>query len=101
MTEREQLEADIRQLLVTETHAIRLSNRLFSPPDGLFCRIGWPLTPEQRRELAAGELFKAAQQRIQELERELLDRRRPTVTPADGRAAPPQPAATPAESVGV
>jgi hypothetical protein len=89
MTEREQLEAEIRQLLVTETHAIRLSNKLFSPPDGLFSRIGLPLTPEQRREVAVSELFKAAQQRIQELERELLDRRHPTITPSGNQPVPP------------
>jgi len=89
MTEREQLEVEIRQLLATETHAIRLSNKLFSPPDGLFSRIGLPLTPDQRREVAGGELFKGAQQRIRELEREWLDRRHATVTPSGNQPSVP------------
>ncbi len=86
MSEREQLESEIRKLLATETHPIRLSNKLFSPPDGLFCLIGMPLTYAERREVAAGELFKAAQDRVHELMWPPSAFRRAPVTPADSRS---------------
>ena len=38
MTDREQVEEQIRALLATETSGINLSNRLFSP-DGLFNQL--------------------------------------------------------------
>lgn len=85
MTEREQIEAQIRDLLREELPSVVMSNRLFSPPHGLFCRIG--ATEAVRREIADGELFRAAQDRIRELEREELARLR---TPRS--APPPEPA---------
>ena len=96
-TERQELEAEIRRLIQTETHPTRLSNRLFSPPEGLFCRIGMPLTEAERRVIASGELFKAAQQRVHELERAWLDSRRLPATLATDRAAAQS---QPAETVG-
>ena len=79
MTEREQIEAQIRDLLREELPSVVMSNRLFSPPHGLFCRIG--TTEEIRREIGRGQLFRAAQDRIQELEREELDRRAARTAP--------------------
>ena len=81
MTDRERIEADIRALLQSEARATILSNKLFSPPDGLFCRLG--ATEAVRREIGRGELFRAAQDRINELEREELERLR-TPRPAAG-----------------
>ena len=66
MTGREQIEAEIRTLLQTETRATILSNKLFSPPDGLFCRMG--ATEAERRESGRGELFRLAQKRVRELQ---------------------------------
>ena len=74
MTEREELEAAIRLLIDTEQHAVLLSNKLFSPPEGLFCRMASGTTEVQRREIASGELFRSAQRRIRELERALVRR---------------------------
>ncbi len=85
MNEREQLESEIRKLLATEIHPIRLSNKLFSPPEGLFCRIGQPLTQEGRREVASGDLFKTAQDRVHELMWAESDLRRSPATPSDSR----------------
>jgi hypothetical protein len=85
MTEREQIESQIRDLLRLELPSVVMSNRLFSPPHGLFCRIG--TTEEIRREIGRGELFRAAQDRINELECEELARVR---TPR--QAARPEPA---------
>jgi hypothetical protein len=65
MTDREQIEAQVRELLVTETSAIELSNKLFEPPNGLFCRLG--LTEEERRGVVQSPLFRAARERLAEL----------------------------------
>ena len=82
MSEREQIEGQIRDLLREELPSVVLSNRLFSPPNGLFCRIG--PTETIRREIAQGELFRAAQNRIRELERQEVERRyAPRSQPAD------------------
>jgi hypothetical protein len=62
----EQIEQQIRDVLAAETHAIRLSNRLFSP-EGLFNRLA--PTEEERRGVARSPLFKQAQRRFLELQR--------------------------------
>jgi hypothetical protein len=72
MTDREQIEAEIHSLLQTETRATLLSNKLFSPPDGLFCRLG--PTEAERRAIGRGELFRLAQKRVRELQYRDADR---------------------------
>ena len=47
------------------TGATALSNRLFSPPAGLFCRLG--PTEAERRVISTGELFRSAQRRVHDL----------------------------------
>src|SRR3712207_1516033 len=65
MPEPEQVEQQIREVLETETRAIPLSNRLFSP-DGLFNQLA--TTEDQRRGIAQSPLFKQAQRRLLELQ---------------------------------
>jgi hypothetical protein len=67
MTEREQIEQQIRDLLAKETQAIPLSNQLFRP-DGLFSRLA--ATEEGRRDVAQSALFRQAQGRLTELQRQ-------------------------------
>jgi hypothetical protein len=66
MTEHEQVEQQIRDVLAAETHAIPLSNKLFSP-DGLFNRLA--TTEEARRVVAQSDLFKEAMRRLTELQK--------------------------------
>jgi hypothetical protein len=66
MTEDKRVEEQIRELLVTETSGIRLSNRLFTP-DGLFNQLA--STEEERRALVQTPLFREAQARVSELQR--------------------------------
>ena len=66
MTEREQIEAEIRELLATETRAIVLSNKLFQQGTGLFARLG--TTEEERRAIIQNELFSTAQARVREIQ---------------------------------
>jgi hypothetical protein len=66
MTRREEVEQQIREVLVAETQAIPLSNRLFQP-DGLFNQLA--ATEEERRALAQSPLFKEAQRRLTELQK--------------------------------
>lgn len=72
MTDREQIESEIRSLLTLEERATVLSNKLFSPPHGLFCRLG--TTEAERREIGRGELFRQAQRRVRELQYRDADR---------------------------
>ncbi len=65
MTEQEQIEQQIREILTTEAHAIPLSNKLFSP-HGLFNRLA--KTEGERRILAQSPLFQQAQRRLSELQ---------------------------------
>jgi hypothetical protein len=55
----------IQEALATETSAIKLSNRLFSP-QGLFQWLA--ATDEQRKQLVTAPLFHAAQRRLRELQ---------------------------------
>jgi hypothetical protein len=66
MPDKAKLEEEIRKLLVSDLDAVTLSNSLFSPPDGLFCRLG--VTEEERRVIIQTPLFREAQHRITELQ---------------------------------
>ena len=66
MTEREQVEQQIREVLESEEQAVPLSNKLFSP-SGLFSRLA--STEEERRVLVQSPLFKEAQRRFRTLQR--------------------------------
>ncbi|MBN9120896.1 MAG: hypothetical protein J0I06_17385 [Planctomycetes bacterium] len=66
MTEREQIEAEIRQLLATETRTTVLSNKLFQQGTGLFGKLA--VTEDERRALVRSELFREAQARVRELQ---------------------------------
>ena len=100
MTDHTAIEAEIRRLIQTETHAVRLSNALFSPPDGLFCVIGMPLTEDERRVIGQSDLFRQAQAAVRRLQYRDAEQLTP-VGPAAQTAAPTQPTSAPAESVGV
>jgi hypothetical protein len=65
MTEREQVEEQVREVLATETQAITLSDKLFSP-NGLFSQLAGTL--EERRALVRSPLFTRAQDRFRELQ---------------------------------
>ena len=65
--DRDEIEAQIRQILDSETKAIPLSNKLFRP-DGLFAKLA--KTASERRELTKTPLFQAAQRRLSELQRQ-------------------------------
>lgn len=67
MTNREQAEADIRNVLATETSAVRLSNKLFTP-GGLFSKLYD--TRDEKRAMMASPLFSEAQKRLSELQRQ-------------------------------
>jgi hypothetical protein len=91
MSEREQIEAQIRALLREELPSVVLSNKLFSPPDGLFCQLG--PTEAERREIGRGELFRLAQKRVRELQFRDADRLAEIAAQRQGRnAEQPQPA---------
>lgn len=64
MTEREQVEAEIRALLASETSGIALGNKLFSP-DGLFNKIA--KNEAERRQIIQTPLFKEAHRHYGEL----------------------------------
>jgi len=65
MTAREQVEAQIREALASETSAAALSDKLFSPA-GLFNALA-PTEPE-RRAVVRTDLFRQAQARFRELQ---------------------------------
>jgi hypothetical protein len=66
VTIRDDVEAEIRHLLATETSAVRLSNKLFTP-GGLFSKLF--ATPDEKRAVMASPLFDEAQKRLSELQR--------------------------------
>jgi hypothetical protein len=74
MAVRQQLEAEIRQLLATETDPVLLSNKLFSQ-GGLFGQLA--SSEPERRKVAQSPLFRQAQERLMELRRTELAARRP------------------------
>ena len=77
MTDREQIEAEIRAVLLADLDAVTLSNRLYAQGTGLFVRLGD--TPEERRRIVQSDLWKTAQARVRELERRDLERFREVV----------------------
>jgi hypothetical protein len=85
MTTRDQVEAEIRKILTTETSAIRLSNALFTP-GGLFSKLF--VTPDEKKAVINSPLFDEANRRLSELQ--LLEAGRlkrpekPVVLPAAG-----------------
>jgi hypothetical protein len=85
MNDRERLEQEIRDLLTADLSSVEFSNRVFGQFHGLFPRLG--PTEAERRVIVQSELWKQAQDRVRELERQELERRRP-VRPA----ARPEPA---------
>jgi len=66
VSDREQVEHQIGEILATETSAIALSDKLFHP-DGLFNLLA--RTEEERRVVARSPLFQQAQRRLTELQR--------------------------------
>jgi hypothetical protein len=70
MTERERIEEQIREVLATESQAIRLSNKLFNQEDGLFGRLA--TTEEERRIVARSPLFQQALKQVNELQKKEL-----------------------------
>ncbi len=67
---REQVEQKIREILTTETSAIRLSNALFTP-DGLFSHL-WTDDAE-RKALVDSELFREANRRFTDLQEQEVE----------------------------
>ena len=70
---REDVERQIRELLATETRAVTLSNKLFTP-GGLFNQIAH--TQDERRAVTRTDLWRDAMVRLRELqsqEAEALD----------------------------
>jgi hypothetical protein len=65
MTDRDHLEAQIREAIAAETSAAALSEKLFSP-SGLFNALA-PTQPE-REVVVRSELFRQAQARFRELQ---------------------------------
>ena len=96
MTTHEQVEAEIRRVLDSETNAVRLSNTLFTP-GGLFSKL-W-VTPDEKKAVIASPLFKEANHRLSELQRQEVARltkpAAPVVLPTAGGSAEHL---TPAES---
>ncbi len=66
MTEKQRIEAQIRQVIAAEASAILLSDKLFSP-GGLFNQLA--RTEEERRVVVQSSLFKEAQERLATLRR--------------------------------
>lgn len=65
MTNREQIEQQIREVLASERAAVVLSDKLFGP-GGLFGRLAD--TKEERRAIVLSPLFKEAQRRLTEIQ---------------------------------
>ncbi len=74
MSEREQIEQEIRDLLSAELSSGEFSNRVFGQFHGLFPRLG-PAVAD-RRAIVGTELWKRAKARLRELERLELERLR-------------------------
>jgi hypothetical protein len=66
VSDRDQIESEIKQLLATETRTTVLSNRLFQQGTGLFTRLA--ATEAEWRQVVGSELFRAAQQRVRDLQ---------------------------------
>jgi hypothetical protein len=80
--DRNEIEAQIRQILREETKAIALSNKLFRP-DGLFARLA--ATETERREVSKSPLFQEAQDRLSELQQAEMDEFRKAIAAVGDR----------------
>lgn len=79
MTEKERVEVGIRSILATESSAVSLSEKLFSPA-GLFSQLAG--SDEERQALVRSSLFREAQARFRQLqyqEAEVFSRAVPNV----------------------
>lgn len=85
MSEREEIERQIRDLLTADLDSVTLSNKLFQQETGLFARLGQ--TEEQRREIVRSELWKLARARLRELEGRDLNRFREVIKAAEQHRA--------------
>src|SRR5438045_6568028 len=85
MTDRDEVEKQIRDVLAAEETAISLSDKLFRP-DGLFNRLA--KTEAERRLLAQSPLFQEAQQRLSELQRQEVAGFMEAVRQAKGKSQP-------------
>jgi hypothetical protein len=65
VTDRQRVEAQVREVLATETSAASLSDKLFSPT-GLFNTLA--PTESERRAVVGTDLFRQAQTRFRELQ---------------------------------
>jgi hypothetical protein len=79
MSDREQLEQEIRDLLTADLSSVEFSNRVFGQFYGLFPRLG--PTEADRRAIVQTDLWKQAQNRLRELERREIERRRAASRP--------------------
>lgn len=86
MTEREELERQIRELLAADLDSVTLSNKLFQQGVGLFVRLG--KTEEERRALVKSELWTLCQSRLRELEQRDLERFREVVKEVEKHRPP-------------
>ena len=82
---RDEVEAEIRRILATETSAVRLSNTLFTP-GGLFSKLH--TTPDEKKAVVDSPLFDEANRRLSELQLQEAGRlkkpEKPVVLPAAG-----------------
>jgi hypothetical protein len=63
---RDEVEAEIRRLLATETRTVVLSNKLFQQGTGLF-KFLWA-TEEEKRAVVESDLFREAMNRVRDLQ---------------------------------
>ncbi|MFO0867150.1 MAG: hypothetical protein U0744_21345 [Gemmataceae bacterium] len=70
MSNQQEIESAIREVLSTETDGLSLSDKLFHP-NGLFAKLA--NNAEERGELVRSPLFQAAQQRLNELQLQEAD----------------------------
>jgi hypothetical protein len=68
MASQDIIEQRIREVLATETNAVALSQQLFDQQLGLFAHLA--TSEEQRRVLVRTELFREANRRLSELQRQ-------------------------------
>lgn len=82
MIDREQIEAQIRKVLATETRAIALSEALFRR-GGLFSQLA--TSRAEREALVQTPLFQEAQRRLSDLQEKELENWKPTVNAQEVR----------------
>ena len=86
MTERERIVQDIRDYLTAPVDSVTFSNHLFQQGTGLFARLG--PTPEDRLAVVQSEIWKLAQARLRELERNDLAKFRGVTRDPEGISNP-------------